>query len=75
MKYTGELYGKVAAGYVPLDNTSEQFDRMHEVLKEIIKLKSLIQYTGNIPESQYDEAMAIDNLILKIESILNDLKP
>ena len=53
----------------------KQNKKMLEALKGLIKLKSVIQYTGNIPESQYDEAMAIDNLILQVESILNDLKP
>jgi hypothetical protein len=47
---------------------------MYETLKEIIRLKSLIKYTGNIPESQYGEAVSIDYLILKTESILKELE-
>jgi hypothetical protein len=47
---------------------------MYEALKDLIKLKSLIKYTGNIPESQYDEAVSIDYLILKTESLLKEIE-
>ena len=61
MKYTGELYGKVAAGYVPLEHTSEQFDRMYQTLKEV---QTDINIVGQVSHAT----------LKKIISILKELK-
>lgn len=40
MNYTGKLYGKVCGeigyDYIPLSNTTEQFDKMYRALKEVV---------------------------------------
>ena len=74
MKYTGELYGKVAVGYVPLNHTSKQFDRMHEALKGLWKIRELLCYPLDVPFEHIDEAKAVSEALSVIESILNDLK-
>ena len=36
MNYTGKLYGKVGYEYIPLSNTTEQFDKMYRALKQVV---------------------------------------
>jgi len=64
MKYEGKLYGKVGKTYFPLMNTSEDFDKIKELLiesREMLVLCTLFDKSGQCAA-----------LVNKIDESLND---
>lgn len=64
MKYEGKLYGKVGKTYFPLMNTSEDFDKIKELLiesREMLVLCTLLDKSGQCSA-----------LVNKIDESLND---
>ena len=75
MEYKGQLHGKVDKIYFPLMHTSDQFDRMHEALKRIFRLRNLIEYDPLTTKAEHqDEGFAIHASLKEIESILNEIE-
>ncbi len=70
MEYKGQLHGKVDKIYFPLMNTSEQFDKMYEVLKQQIKLeKKDVKYGhSSITKLRHHKRLQ------QLESLLNEIE-
>lgn len=68
MEYKGKLYGKVGNMLLPLENTTDDFERME---KEISELKAKVEKP--IPTDEQIEAYALENILdgVGIQSMKN----
>ena len=70
MEYKGQLHGKVDKIYFPLMHTSDQFDKMYEVLKEQIKLEKKDVKYGHSSITKLRHHKRLQTL----ESLLNEIE-
>ena len=72
MNYPGKLYGKVGYEYIPLSNTTEQFDKMYDALNRSYLL--IHDYLEMFDSDKVDKKAweELNKIILLLKEIENE---